>query len=285
MNTNKMNTKYNLSIESITPEKAKAFLSTCIRNRNLSKNRVATYADTIKRGKWCSASMIIFDQDGCLIDGSHRLNGVIEANETVEMSVFRGLEKEFVPFIDTGRPRSAGDMLAFVEGTDDLTSLRNLAALIRVVKYYEKKNFSCIIPYDEISAMLLENKELAKISYQNYSQIRSIGGTIAVGSAFFLIRKHNPVMNDVIEEFFKQVKLGENLQSGMPTYALRNTLFNTGRGKGAGCVRQLRDLCSVLRAWEAFVNNETLKLIKVGTFKIENMPNVAIIEAEKGGAK
>lgn len=103
----------NIVTENITPAKAKEYLNTVVGNRPISKAFVHSYADTMKRGKWLLNGMcIIFDNEGHLIDGSHRLHAVIEAGIPVRFDVIRGVDPQSFTTYDCGRHRTVGQLLA-----------------------------------------------------------------------------------------------------------------------------------------------------------------------------
>lgn len=99
--------------ETITPEKAMTYLKTSEGNRPISDVYVKSYADTMRKGKWLLNGMcIIFDENGHLIDGNHRLHAVIEAGIPVRFDVCRGASKDSFVTYDCGRHRTIGQILA-----------------------------------------------------------------------------------------------------------------------------------------------------------------------------
>ena len=103
----------NLVIEDITPGKAREYLKTSAGNRPISKVYVHSYADTMKRGAWMLNGVpIIFDCEGHLQDGHHRLEAIIEANIPVRMSVVRGVPTDSFTTYDCGRHRNVSQLLA-----------------------------------------------------------------------------------------------------------------------------------------------------------------------------
>jgi len=103
----------NYVTENITPEKAQEYLKTSIGNRPISKPVVHSYSDTMKKGGWLLNGMcIIFDVDGHLIDGHHRLLAVIDAGIPVRFDVCRGANRDSFTTYDCGRHRTIGQLLA-----------------------------------------------------------------------------------------------------------------------------------------------------------------------------
>jgi len=183
--------EYVIGIENITPNKASALLENFPRNRKSAPKRVESYCEIMKKGNWAPFSTVIIDENGNTVDGHHRLEAIVKSGVSVDMVVFRGLESKYVPFIDTGRPRSAGDMLAFVENIDGLTSLRNIAALTRAIIYYENKDPQLVVPPDDLANFIVDNKESIKKAYSDYSKIKPIGGNLSHAAAIWVIRNYN----------------------------------------------------------------------------------------------
>lgn len=103
----------NTVTENITPAKAQEYLRTSIGNRPISKVYVRSYADTMRKGAWMLNGVpIIFDNEGHLLDGHHRLYAVIEANIPVRFDVSRGAPSEAFTTYDCGRHRNVGQVLA-----------------------------------------------------------------------------------------------------------------------------------------------------------------------------
>ncbi|WBV45528.1 ParB/RepB/Spo0J family partition protein [Pseudoroseomonas cervicalis] len=84
-----------LSIETITPEMAEAYLGHNTRNRKIVAAHVDAIARDIRAGNWMmNAQPICFSRSGRLLNGQHRLSAVIQAGEPIEVPVMRGLPEE-----------------------------------------------------------------------------------------------------------------------------------------------------------------------------------------------
>lgn len=119
------------SVETVTPSLAREFLERNTRNRKLVASTVEAYATDMKHGKWILTNQGIgFDKDGNLIDGQHRLAAVILANKPIEMLICSELgngNNEAQMAVDTGKPRSIGDLLKLVY---DIPNATTQAAII-----------------------------------------------------------------------------------------------------------------------------------------------------------
>ena len=96
-----------MNMETITPERAAHYLKRNVDNyRKISKSKVALYAQEMKAGKWqLNGESIVFDRDGKLKNGQHRLAAVIVAGVPIQMTVVKGVEDKTNIF-DVGMARS-----------------------------------------------------------------------------------------------------------------------------------------------------------------------------------
>lgn len=110
-----MNNKIQLStsVETITPEIAKVYLSMNGANRPFKPRTVDFYADQMKRGLWKeNGEAICFTSDGKLADGQHRLSAVIKSGCTIRFVVVRGCEEGSFATYDSGVNRRSSDVFA-----------------------------------------------------------------------------------------------------------------------------------------------------------------------------
>lgn len=107
-----------ISLEFVTPDLAEHYLSKLptekseIQQRHLSQKLVDRYALDMTSEQWPFAGdPVRFNIDGELIDGQHRLRGIVQSKVSQMMIVIRGLERETFAVFDTGRARSFPDIL------------------------------------------------------------------------------------------------------------------------------------------------------------------------------
>lgn len=118
----------------VTPELAEQYLAKNESNRHLSRLRVASYADDMKNGRWkFNPNPIVFDVDGKLADGQHRLAAIIKAGIPVKMLVMFDAPIESKDIIDFGKPRTSGDVLK-IDGYPDAV---NVSATIKKILAFD----------------------------------------------------------------------------------------------------------------------------------------------------
>lgn len=102
-----------MAVERISPSTARKYLELNRSNRPLSKRTILDYVRAMHAGEWLlNGEAIKFDRDGRLVDGQHRLAAIEKSGQTLSTVVMRGLDPEVFKTLDTGRNRSAGDVLA-----------------------------------------------------------------------------------------------------------------------------------------------------------------------------
>ena len=102
-----------MAIEDITPKKAKEYLAKNIHNPrhgNMNRSVIKRYAEDMKAGKWeLNGEAIMFDEDGYLKNGQHRLAAIILSGVTVRMCVIRGVSND-VMIYDGGYIRTVAQI-------------------------------------------------------------------------------------------------------------------------------------------------------------------------------
>lgn len=108
----------------INPLLAQKMLATSTGNRSIRPGYVSDLAQSMKRGEWKVTNQGIgFNSNGCLRDGHHRLNAVIESGATVQMLVTLGLDEDVYMAVDTGLKRSVFDTLGEEKKVVDVLTL------------------------------------------------------------------------------------------------------------------------------------------------------------------
>ena len=97
-----------MKVEKITPKIAEEYLTANKQNyRKMSRSQVKKYADDMRSGRWeLNGETIVFDENGTLKDGQHRLAAVLMAGMPVEMIVIRGVKEDITAY-DLGGNRTA----------------------------------------------------------------------------------------------------------------------------------------------------------------------------------
>lgn len=102
------------TVKNVTPEMAAAWLAENLGNqRALQRPRVEKYKAEMLEGDWLiTGEPLIFDTEGKLLNGQHRLTSSSEAKITLRNQVIvNGVDRDAFRAMDTGAPRLAADVL------------------------------------------------------------------------------------------------------------------------------------------------------------------------------
>lgn len=130
--------KTSMRIEVVTPDVAKEYLSLNTRNRAIRKKHLDDLTKAMRAGGWVlNGQPIIFDDEGALIDGQHRLNACVASGAPFITYVVRGVsDARAFTTIDIGKPRGAHDMATYMGGLS-ATQAKDCVAAARIVLAYD----------------------------------------------------------------------------------------------------------------------------------------------------
>lgn len=118
----------------ITPEMARAMLERNSHNRPIRRPDIAEWSTVLRTGRWRYTHQgLAFDRDGRLQDGQHRLSAIVETGIEAEMMVSVGMPPENFSVVDTGRRRTAAQVLAL----SGATYASWLSGAVRLLCLYE----------------------------------------------------------------------------------------------------------------------------------------------------
>jgi hypothetical protein len=82
------------------------------RNRKRSTNKIAQYSKAMVDGEWAlTGQPLIFSRSGRLLDGGHRLSGVIASEKKIRTLAVFGVADDAFSFLDIGRKRTPANTL------------------------------------------------------------------------------------------------------------------------------------------------------------------------------
>ena len=129
----------NLSVELvyITPEVAKRYLMQNTKNRKQSTRNIQFLVEQMKKGLFLeNGESIVFDKYGSLTDGQHRLFSIVVSGKSYYIPVVRGVESSTMATYDTGKNRTAADVL----GLNGFKNTQSLSTIIKLIYKYNLKN-------------------------------------------------------------------------------------------------------------------------------------------------
>jgi hypothetical protein len=248
----------------VTPKVATEWLEANTHNRPVSDKKVRDYATAMKAGNWMlNGEPIIFDKDGVLADGQHRLWACIEANVSFETAVVEGVPKDAFATIDTGFKRGGKDVL-HIDGIK--RHPKAMATTIRTIIKIEagKMLGNMIVENSDIVNYYRDHQDLC--DWMELATAKKVWATAyaphAVAVCYLAARRYP----DKAREFLNSFILGENLQAGSPVLSLRNRLGTEKK------LTQIEKSALIAQAWNAFI--EGRKLQRMVMFTGDKFPTI-----------
>ena len=262
----------NTVTETITPQKARMYLDSSLGNRPISRQFVTRYAADMRAGKWMVNGVpIIFDEDGHLIDGHHRLEAVLVANVPVTFDVRRGVQHAAYTTIDNGRSRNFGQILAsrgvryykIVAGI--VISNEILLRHGRLLSANILSNGEVRLSNDDKVKLYEKDPEGFEIAAETISKLHSRCRIIKAswaGGIYYYLRHYGGYTHEEVYTFFDALYSLDSSTIG-PCDILRKIITKASlSGKTISAEYLWAYLC---KAWNCYVAGESPKLLKYGT--------------------
>ena len=212
----------------MTPKKSQQILDKHNdNNRHIRDSHVASLASEMKSGNWrLNGETIIFDENGQLMDGQHRLAAVVKSGKTIEMLVVRGVEREAMRTIDRGKSRSLADVIGLA-GYPYSTAL---ASAYRQIHLYKKRggftlaNLKSSLSTTKALKYIKNNPDMVEAIelYKAVPQNAMIGRGVFVTLHHLLPQERYATLN----KFYNRAQLGIGITSAScPTSVFREKLM------------------------------------------------------------
>jgi len=247
----------------ITPEIAAEMLTHNIGNRRLRTTAVLQYASDMAAGRWHADAdgPIVFDWNGRLINGQHRLYACIEAGVSFTARVNRGADPSSYDVIDQGARRSAADALT----NHSIANAKLVASAYRLINEYRmaqiKVNWGGAgLTNSEVLRGVLAQSDLL----QRASNIASIvykarKYTLAAVAALYVLVIDEGYSSQLADEFMDGLASGANMGGGDPRLAFMRWWANSNNRRGSAT------LAALIRSFNAYAKNQELRQIKINT--------------------
>lgn len=237
-----------LSLEWLDKTTALAFLATSIGNRPLPWRKLDYL--TRQLTKWSPwIALIVFDEEGHLIDGNGRLTAIAKAGARVAALVVRGVPSEARPYIDTGKSRNGPDAL-ILDGFKFGGGYASLAAAARAVRCFELKKTitEIVIDHEDLLDVVHRHEALASYVMKLYETDFSKSGVI-MAALYWIAMTQNPKA----EDFISKVLSGAEITHGSPIWLLRHKFHSMRTARERDRERGVR---MVFQAWRAYEANK-----------------------------
>lgn len=261
-------------IMTVTPEMASDWLSyrNHPKNRPLSKSVSARYQADMEAGRWTEATPegYIFDTDGFIISGQHRMKAQANSNIALEMWVFPDEPRDIFEVVDQGYKRTAAHLLRVPYATTLGAGARILAALADDDRWGMPRHTKITTP--EIVETFHAWPELtwyAKDMFTCWKEAAIPGGAhLAV-----LAQAARTEYREKIPAWLAQVSTGADLTSGSPALHLRRRFHAS---LPAGKSKHVQAYALITKAWNAYATGKDITMLR--HMSTETMPKVVNFE-------
>jgi hypothetical protein len=242
-------------IQTVTPAMAKKWLGGNVDNRKLRESRVLFLARTLQSDDWdLTGDAIVFDDQGVLINGQHRLTAIVVSEIPARLLVLRGVPAKSQEVMDQGLSRNLADQL-HRRGIQNTHTIAGALNWLYQMRYIEETgnvhyaNSSLERPSLRELLSLFENnldladeaKTMGKLVY--YLKIRP-GPTLAIKHRLYEINRKETDL------FFEKWQTGENMVRNDPIFRLREWCLTDARLRSVkGRAPAYRYVAYVLKAW------------------------------------
>lgn len=259
--------KYNLpaitiELVDVTPEIAQKWLLRNIKNRNLRKGVVAQYGRDMAAGEWAiNGSTVVFDDNGILIDGQHRLNAIAGCDTLgafFPTLVVHGVTEKAKRTIDGGAKRKMADRLKI---DDTQASPTILASLLRRAHMWDRGVYVNVGGSSPSAAEMYAYLEtnpgvLWSSEFAGSVRRRILAPTSVVAIAHWVTSR---VSSGDAKWFFDQLIEPTELPAGHAIHALNKKL--TAEIKRVGRANETELLAAFVIAWNAYRAGRSLSNI------------------------
>jgi hypothetical protein len=250
-----------MKFEVITPAFAKELLEKNSKNRRVTEGLVDRYARDMTEGRWkANGATIIISENDILLDGQHRLLACVKADLPFSTLIQRGVPDEVRDTIDTGRKRTTGDMLAMA-GYSARYANGSAASARTVVNYLRGESLNNAPSTTEVFEFIEEYPDIVDkyalgLPAHKVATGGPLGAVLFLGTRLKGYDKHGV-------NFVDGITTGIDLRSGDPRLALRNLFLNfRSRVGGSRMPNTIYLFPAITIAWNAFINEESLKLVR-----------------------
>lgn len=266
---------YSISLEYVSPETAKEWLTRLGKNRVLSLANVKHLSETMTAGRWVheAPQLIIFDTDGFVRDGQNRLHAIARANVGIWAIIAREMQPEAFAVLDTGRRRSAADALHIDREIKYATITASACRYAQ--NYIEGAGLRSRRDNDEIVAFFDANRGIADMAGRCY-RVNKVFGPSPFAAVMHLASQTRS-LHGKITKFIDGIADPSSvaLTAGDPRTVLRGWASRQMTQKGQ-VIRPEPLMMATSRAWNAFAADKTIGLADLRSTKMPHRDTMPI---------
>jgi len=274
--TNKMDVK----VVSMNAQLAESILVLNVKNRKLGNENISSLVHKMKTNKWHeNGESIIIGSDGVLKDGQNRLVATIKANHNWKAVLVTGVDSNVMSSIDTGKNRSAADVLTLNGYTYGglKSSISKLIIMGRYSRDGAKRSNVCnqtVLDYVSKNNEMLDT--LISVTQPLYKK-QSVRAFSSSFLAFIITKIAGNNIHNINDDFYKDIysgfiKLlcGVVVNENSAACWVRNTII-TNNNKG-NTLQQRWVYNAVIKSWNLYQDGDIpVRSLRVAVDKLEQV--------------
>lgn len=264
-------------VMTVTPDMASDWLSyrNHPKNRPLSKSVAGKYQADMESGRWAlTPEGLIFDTQGQIISGQHRLKAVANSGKSFDFWIFPDQPRDIFDVVDQGYKRTAAHVLRVPHAVSIANAARHLAALADGDRWGMPR-----FPKITTPEIVETFRQWPEVSWYATEASTVYGATgMPVGAHLALLAQAARTEHiGRIENWLEALHTGASLAPGDARLALRNR-FQSGIQVISGVNRRDLAYALMVKAWNAYIQEQEVTLLRWS--KNEVLPRVAsVLEA------
>ena len=258
-----MSDNFSVEVVQMTPEWATDLLRSNTNNRGLSKARAKSFAKQIEKGKWRKTGQgISIATNGRLLDGQTRLNAVVQSGISTTMVVAWNCDEDSFSVFDTGRARSATDVLK-IAGCEQHQNIISAGLRLAIPLIEDPEAYFVIsqgITNEEILNLWEENREQAEWCANTASSVHSQFKIFSksIYFTFLYLATNKGWEYHQLTEFSDMFASGADLEGDSPILAYRQYVNNNFLKCNMNQQR-LATLASLIRCFNLHVTGASVR--------------------------
>jgi hypothetical protein len=256
----------------VTPQLASEFLKMNVNNRTLSEKKAAYYAAQMKKGLWKrnTFEFIKIAENGVILDGQHRLAGVIIAGVPVYFHIVYNVNEDVFDVLDTGMSRSATDIF-------NIANIKNACSVPSIMKLYLDLSNQCFNKrakqYSNAELLLIHENDIefyddiTRLAINVYKTYNRLITTQQIGGIAGCIAKKYSI--NTANEFFTDLSRGNNERTNAG-YLLTQKLMKSKLSKYHKLNYEIV-IPLVLKTFNFWINRKNVKILKFDP-EVEKFP-------------
>lgn len=249
-------------VETLTSQQCAKLLEKNVHNRGMRDAVVCRYATDMKEKRWTlTGEPVIIAANGDLMNGQHRLAACVKAGIPLITLVIRGVDRNTFAEIDTGVPRTAGDVLT-IGGLDPGLAKTCAAAARKAIMLEQNGSLTrgkvtqSLLTPARIDEWVTANPRIVVVAKQIHAMYRTNSPLVrseATFLAFFMLR----IDADSTLDFFDGVFSGADLAETDPRLVFRARV-QAQRGSTVKWTLTAK-MQAAIRAWHWFVRGKEVR--------------------------